>query len=404
MSWKARDVVSQRIEFVVRAVKGEVGVSQLCREYGISRETGHLWLKRYREAGSFTALQDRSRAAHRIWNRTDSRIEDQVLALRKEQGWAGRKIEWVLKRDLGIEVSARTVDRILNRRGCIDNRDRNRSALTRFERGEPNELWQMDFKGQYPLGGRDYCLPLTMLDDHSRYVVGLFALTGTGMEDVRTSLITTFKRTGVPDEMLMDHGCPWWNTGNERGLTQLSVMLMKQGVRLSYSGVGHPQTQGKVERFHRTLAESLKCKGIPKVFADWQPRLDQIRHEYNDVRPHESLEMQVPSQRYRCGLRAYTDKPSEWKYPEELTPVELNSQGSLDYRRRRYFISRALAKETVALQQVDSKLLVRFRHMYVREVDLITAETRSLIVEAEDRPMQTDAGVEKQKTVFPPPA
>jgi transposase InsO family protein len=403
MSWKAREVVSQRIEFVIRAVRGE-GVSKLCREYGISRETGHVWLKRYREAGSFTALQDRSRAAHRVWNRTDSSIEGEVLALRREQGWAGRKIQCVLKRDLGIEVSARTVDRILNREGCIDKENRHRPALKRFQREEPNQLWQMDFKGQYPLADRGHCFPLTILDDHSRYLVGLFALTGTGMEDVRTSLITTFHRVGVPDQMLMDHGCPWWNTGNERGLTQLSVMLMKQGIRLSYSGVGHPQTQGKVERFHRTLSEALKCKGMPKVLADWQPRLDEIRHDYNQRRPHEALQMQVPSQKYRSGSRAYADKPMEWKYPEGLQQIELNSQGSLDYGGHRYFISRALAKETVALQNTDSKLLVRFRHMYIREVDLRTAETRSLIAEADDRPVQTDAGVEKQKTVFPTPA
>src|SRR5687767_7663493 len=148
MTWKVTNVVSQRIEFVARLISKRESVSELCEEYGISRQTGHLWLKRYREAGTFAALEDRSHAPIHVWNRSQQRIEELVVQLRREDGWAGRKIQQILEREHGIRISARTVDRILKREGCIDNEHLNRPALKRFQREKPNQLWQMDFKGQ----------------------------------------------------------------------------------------------------------------------------------------------------------------------------------------------------------------------------------------------------------------
>src|SRR5262245_10907703 len=237
MTWKVSDVVSQRINFVVRAIAKHGSVRELCEEYGISRQTGHLWLKRYRQAGTFAALEDRSHAPVRVWNRSERRIEELVVELRREDGWAGRKIQRILAQEHGIRISARTVDRILKREGCIDNADLNRPALKRFEREQPNQLWQMDFKGQYRTTD-GFCYPLTLLDDHSRYVVGLYALKGTGTEGVRDSLIQAFQTYGLPDQILADHGTPWWNVNSTDGsLTQIGVMLIKQGVRLSHGGL-----------------------------------------------------------------------------------------------------------------------------------------------------------------------
>src|SRR5215471_13571573 len=168
MTWKVSNVVSQRIEFVVRVMSKKESVSELCREYGISRQTGHLWLKRYRDFGTFAALEDRSHAPVHVWNRSQRRIEELVLQIRRQDGWAGRKIQRVLEQEHGIRISSRTVDRILKREGCIAKEEANRPALKRFERDRPNELWQMDFKGQFSTH-EGYCYPLTLIDDHSRY-------------------------------------------------------------------------------------------------------------------------------------------------------------------------------------------------------------------------------------------
>jgi transposase InsO family protein len=379
MTWKVRDVMGQRIEFVVRALRGE-GVQQLCQEYEISRQTGHLWLRRYKEAGSFTALENRSRVAKRIWNRSSEAVTDKVLELRREHGWAGRKIQKVLDRDHGVRISARTVDRILDRENCIDNRDRKRSATTRFERPEANQLWQMDFKGQYRMDEPGECFPFTILDDHSRYLVGLHALPNTRTVGVEQRLIETFKRYGVPDQMLMDHGTPWWNVANEPGITKISVLLMKQGIRISYSGVGHPQTQGKVERLHRTLKAALRRKGLPRVWSQWQARLDEFRHIYNHVRPHEALEMNVPATRYQPSWRPYVERPADWNYSADFELIRLNSQGSFSYAGRPCFVSRALADETVGIRKLASHLLVCYRSTYVREIHLNTGRSVALMV------------------------
>jgi transposase InsO family protein len=381
MTWKVPDVLSQRIEFVIRATQKQQNISQLCQEYGISRQTGHFWLKRYQENGTFAALEDRSHAPVQVWNRSKRDIEELVVQLRRVDGWAGRKIQLILKQEHGIGISARTVDRILKREGCVAEKDEICPATKRFERKEPNELWQMDFKGQYRTDQED-CYPLTLIDDHSRYVVGLWALKGTRVEGVRDSLIQTFQTYGLPDQMLMDHGTPWWNSsGTEDRLTQIGVLLIKQGIRLSFSGIRHPQTQGKVERFHRTMARSIRYRGQPSQFSQWQASLDQIRETYNNRRPHEALKMQVPASCYRPHRRLYNPNPPEWKYPNEWIVAQLNGSGNLYYDGRQYFVSKALPNETIAFRAVQSKLLVRFRNRYVREIDLQRRETYALIAE-----------------------
>jgi transposase InsO family protein len=401
MTWKVSNVVSQRIEFVARAISKKEPVSELCREYGISRQTGHLWLKRYRELGTFAALEDRSHAAVHVWNRSQRRIEELVLQIRRQDGWAGRKIQKILESEHGIRIAARTVDRILKREGCIQNEELNRPALKRFEREAPNELWQMDFKGQYRTQS-GFCYPLSILDDHSRYVVGLYALDSTSMEGVRDGLIQTFQTYGLPDQLLTDHGTPWWNVNSpEAGLTQIGVMLLKQNVKLCYSGIGHPQTQGKVERFHKTMARSLRYRGEPQRFKEWQASLDRIRDSYNNRRPHESLNMAVPAQRYRPSRRLFQLHPADWSYSDQWTVARLNGSGNLVYGRRQYFVSKALHNETVAFRAVESKLLVRFRHTYVREIDLSRNESYAFVSDVAEAPVQTAAGEENNKYCFP---
>ena len=203
----------------------------------------------------------------------------------------------VLQRDEGIQIGRMTVNRILMRNGLLREEDRHRPATRRFEMSRPNALWQMDFKGQFPMG-RGFCYPLSVLDDHSRYLVGLDAMASPSLEGVEGSLIGIFERYGLPESMLMDHGTPWWSANNGHGLTRLSVMLIEQGIQLRYSGVGHPQTQGKVEKWHDTLRRAVRHEGqIPEDLSGWEELLAPIRHNYNQVRPHEGIDMQVPADR-----------------------------------------------------------------------------------------------------------
>jgi hypothetical protein len=211
--------------------------------------------------------------------------------------------------------------------------------------------------------------------------VGLFALRDQLSTTVSSCLVTTFERYGVPEAILTDHGIPWWSNSNGHGLTRLSVALIQQGIRVLFSGIRHPQTQGKVERFHRTLGQRVNYHGWPQTLSGWQATFDEFVEEYNYVRPHEALAMGVPATRYRPSPRAYQATPIEWQYPEGATVARLNSQGMLDWPGHRHFVCEALANERVQLERCDDKLLVRYRHVIVREINLTTGRSLPLVLQ-----------------------
>ena len=379
MVWKTTNVMEQRIKFVSQALREGLNFSQLCREHGISRPTGYRWLHRYKSCGSFADLRERSRRPHHSPRRTLRQLEERVLALRERHGWGARKLQVVLRRDEEIELPILTIHRILRRWNKIDPQKRDRPATKRFERERPNQLWQMDFKGQYPMS-KGHCFPLSILDDHSRYAVGLYGLANQKGGSVHACLVRAFENNGVPEEMLMDHGTPWWSTTNGHGLTWVSVSLIKQGIRLIYSGFGHPQTQGKVERFHRTLKQSVKHWGKPPTLGGWNDLLHEFREEYNQVRPHEALDMAVPANHYVPSGKAYNPHPAEWEYPKGSVVKHLNTQGCLYHHYRRYFVCEALAGERVRVEKIDHHLLVSYRHMFIREINLESGRTRALVL------------------------
>lgn len=369
MPWKETDVMSQRIEFVVRATRGDSTISGLCREFGVSRKTGHKWLNRYEEVGNLLDLGELTRKPRTSPNKTPKLIEDRVVELREKHGWAGKKLSRLLEKE-DIFLSPSTVDRIIKRRGLVRRDKSSRPAQGRFERLFPNELWQMDFKGKYRLRGGGQCYPLCLLDDHSRFSPGLFALSEPDTQSVHKSLVGVFERYGVPESILCDHGIPWWCSSSGHGLTTLSVELMKQGINLIHGGFAHPQTQGKVERFHRTLGEAMIRRGVPQTVSGLSTAFDEFRYEYNEIRPHESLDLQVPAAVYCPSLRQYQAQPPEWIYPENSDIRKLDSHGFLHMNHDRHFVSEALRDERVWCQSFGDRILVTFRHMHIREIDL----------------------------------
>ena len=383
MPWKETSVVEKRLELVFRVVHGGENVSAVADEYGISRKTAHKWLRRFRRTGSVNSLFDQSRRPRSSPARTPKRVEDRVVELRNLYGWSGRKIRKLLLKE-GIETSRSTIDRIIDRNGLIQGCDRHRPATKRFERKNPNDLWQMDIKGEYILRGVERCYPLSLLDDCSRFSIGLTAMHSPNRVEVRNAIIACFTEYGIPDAILMDHGSPWWKANNPHGLTQLVVELIKQGINILHGAFAHPQTQGKVERFHQTLKRSLKHRGVPQDFPGMVRALREFRQEYNEIRPHQALEDETPASRYTVSSKEYNPRPAEWVYPEGANVKRVNPQGSLDYRSQRVFISRALAGERVWCRELGANLIVCFRHMCVREIDLSTGRTTAVV-----RPVET---------------
>jgi len=237
----------------------------------------------------------------------------------------------------------------------------------------------MDFKGEFRTKGQT-CFPLTVLDDHSRFSLGLFPLKGTETVPVQKSLLSLFEDKGVPHAMLMDHGSPWWSTHSEHGLTILTIWLIKQGITLKYSGVGHPQTQGKLERFHRTLKAEVNHRGKPSNLRDWKTLFAKIQHDYNHIRPHEALGMDVPAQHYEPSKKQYEPNPKPWEYPKGSFVLPVNAAGNINYKRQQLFVSHSLANEKVRVQIIGHRLIISFRHMYIREIDLKKGKSRPLIL------------------------
>ena len=381
MPWKQTDAMEERIRYVVRAERQSNSLSELSAEFGIHRTTGWRWRKRLDQIGRIEDLSEHSRRPHRSPNQTSPEVQLRILELRQKYGWGALKLRVLLERE-GQTVSVATINRVLARNGAIRPEDSHRPAFQRFERSAPNQLWQMDFKGvKEPMGARHGTIyPLSILDDHSRFLVGLFALRDPNGELTLQSLRRVFEPYGLPEAMLMDHGTPWWSTSNGHGLTHLTVALMKQGIRLYFSGIRHPQTQGKVERLHRTMQQAMERDMDGEGFPGWEVWTERFRQEYNQVRPHQALAMAVPAQRYQPSQRVYRDNPPPWEYESGAEVRRLNSKGCVKYRSQRYFVCEALAGEEVVVETLQERILVRYRQTYVREIEVETGRTWPLVI------------------------
>lgn len=365
MAWRTTNVQEQRMKFVVVASRKERSLTQLCTEFGISRPTGYSWLKRY-QADGIRGMQERSRRPYHSPERTEAALEKRAVELRRERpDWGARKVQHLLREE-GIRLPASTIHRIFLRHELVRDCDRQPIAVKRFERAQPNQLWQMDFKG--PKGWNQPLGPLSVLDDHSRYALALENTGSTQAQGVQAVLERVFRENGVPEEMLMDHGTPWFNTQGRLGWSQFTVWLMDQDVALHFSGYRHPQTQGKVERFHRSLTAALLRRGTPQE-EQRQSWLDAFRHEYNCMRPHEALQMRTPHQIWHKSLRRYRESASPWAYPSGSEVKEVDSIGQFRLNHRRHYISKALAGRQVGLVEAQQRILVYYRQTLICELD-----------------------------------
>jgi transposase InsO family protein len=363
--------MDQRVEFVRLAHQGGVGVAELCRRFGISRDTGHRLLRRHAAAGA-EGLAPRSRRPRSSPRRSDAAIEQQVLALRAQHpAWGGRKLARRL-RDLGVAgvPAPSTVTEILRRHGRLDPAEAARHRpFQRFQRAAPNELWQMDFKGHFPLD-RGRCHALTVVDDHCRYALGLRACGDETEARVKAELTTLFRHYGLPQAMLADNGAPW---GTVRGdYTTLGVWLLRLGVRLYHGRPYHPQTQGKDERFHRSLDIELLQSTRLIDLAHAQAHFDRWRRIYNEERPHEALALATPASRYQ---------PSPVSFPETIPPPEyhesdqvriVRTDGTIRFKGGYHQVSSAFAGLPVAVRPTatDAVWQVLFSRFPLTEIDL----------------------------------
>jgi transposase InsO family protein len=372
MVWRSVSVVDQRGEFCRLAGLEGANVSVLCARFGISRQTGYVWLARY---GAGAPLTDRSRRPEHSPGRSSAAVEAAVLELRDAHpAWGARKIVRRLH-DLGQAApAASTVHAILFRNGRIERSSPSGQAYTRFERAAPNQLWQMDFKGKVQLASGEWCHTLSVIDDHSRFAVALQACADEQTATVRFRLERALRIHGLPQAIYTDNGAPWGG-GVPGQWTPLRVWLARLGIALIHARPYHPQARGKNERFHRSLKAEVFAVAPIQGLGRAQSALQRWRRIYNHERPHQGIGMAVPASRYRLSPRSFPKHLTGPVYDTgEIVRRVGTTKAYVSFKGRLWRVPQAFLTEALAIRPTsnDGQYAICFGDIPVASIDLKT--------------------------------
>jgi transposase InsO family protein len=374
MLWKECSVMDERLRFVARLLDGE-SMSEVCREFGISRKTGYKVFTRYKDQG-LEALTDRSRRPVRYANQLPPQIESQIVAFKQEKPhWGARKIRELLVRRLAGDVripAKSTIHAVLHRHGLVKGigRPRSRAHGTPLSPGiGPNDLWCADFKGQFKLGNNEYCYPLTVTDQASRYLLLCEALDSVREDTAITAFQSLFLERGLPSAIRSDNGVPFASPNALFNLSKLSVWWLRLGIAIERIKPGHPEQNGRHERMHLTLKqEATRPAGMNSL--QQQARFDAFVSEFNNERPHEALAMKTPSEIYSPSSRPYLGLPN-LTYPLHDRDALVTNCGRICMHRKKISISYTLAGQRVGIKEVDDGIwIVSFMHYDLGYIDL----------------------------------
>lgn len=367
MPWKCRTVENQRKEFVQAAMYCK-NFSALCREFGITRRTGQKWVDRYQNCQPLT---DRSRRPHTTPSKTPDEVELLILAVRADNpGWGSRTIRDVLLAEGHKNIPcAKTVNNILHRYGCISPEEsQKRQPFTRFEKECCNQMWQADFKGEFRMQDGRYCYPLDIMDDHSRFAIRVAPHLNTA-NVVIPVFAEAFREYGLPDSILSDNGVQF--AGFRKGYTQFERWLMGLDILPIHGRIKHPQTQGKIERFHRTMKQELLNHTSIANIQDAQHKFSIWRDKYNNIRPHEALGMKRPGEVYKPSQRCYNENIEKYEYGGEYHVVKVNSWGYVRFDKWQIYLSETMIDQHIEFRPSSDgeSFIACYRNFKIAEFD-----------------------------------
>lgn len=369
MPWGSKTVEKLRMEFVSEAQTTE-NFSALCREFGITRRTGYLWLERYNNGDE---LSDKSKKPLLIANKTSPEIENLIISLRKANpGWGARKLKVVLENQ-GYEniPCAKTLNNILSRNGYISKEDSlKHHPYKRFEKESCNELWQTDFKGEFKMRNNKYCFPLDILDDHSRFLIALKACPSTKNVVIPT-FEAAFREYGMPNSILSDNGAQF--AGFKHGFTRFEKWLMDLNILPIHGRIVHPQTQGKIERFHRTMDNELISRILLDDLVDADNHFCDYRIKYNEFRPHEALGMKCPQDIYIKSKREYIEKIPEYEYGGQYHVIKVNSWGYVRFGKWQIYLSETMVGNYIEFRpdEEHNSFIACYRNFKIAEFSMV---------------------------------
>ncbi len=375
MPWKERKAMEERKSFVQRAIQPRANISELCREYGISRSVGYKLLKRYREEGE-RGIAPRSRRPLSHSLETSAELVCEIVLLReKYPTWGG-----VALRELLLDVyeeecvpSSRTIDRILKRAGLVKARRKSRGKwLDREKLIKPeaaNEVWTVDFKGWWKTKNGKPCFPLTIRDGYSRYLTGIYALPGTGYMHTREAFEKAFEEYGLPEQILSDNGTPFATVLSVEGITRLSAWWVKLGIRPRRIFPGCPFMNGSHERMHKDMKAELQSCPMWDL-KEQQKKFDEWRNTYNTIRPNRAIGKKRPAKVYTASRRKMPEQILDYEYPSNMAVRRVSKRGNISWYQQNRFISGALAGETVGfLDEQKEKMSIWFCELKLGTTD-----------------------------------
>lgn len=350
--------MEEKLRFVYEYERDEETMVELCSRYGISRETGYVWLRRFRQHGA-RGLVELDRAARRHPNQSAPEIEQDVIELREaHMRWGPRKLKRILERDQPGRrwPATSTIGEIVKRAGLVVSQKRRRKTEPYTEplqhAVESNRVWCADFKGWFRSGDGTRIDPLTITDAWSRYLLRCQAVEKTDTERVLAIFEAAFREHGLPESIRTDNGAPFASSA-VGGLSRLAVWWIKLGIAHERIQAGHPEQNGRHERMHRTLKQDLH------LAHDWraqQRELDRFRHDFNHVRPHEALDMQTPAALYQPSLKPYPEPLPEIQYPDTMEVRTIKSHGHFRWKKNDIFLTEVLWGESVGLLPIGQNL------------------------------------------------
>jgi putative transposase len=372
--------MEEKLRFVFEYEQGQRSMTELCQRYEIARETGYVWIRRYRERG-IDGLVERSRAALRHGNQTPAEIERMVLEQRQaHMRWGPRKLKRILERDEPGRVwpAASTIGALLKREGLVIARRKRRRTEPYSEplghADGPNRVWCADFKGWFRTGDGRRIDPLTITDAHSRYLLKCQAVEKTDTARVQAIFEAAFREYGLPQAIRTDNGAPFASHAIA-GLSRLAVWWIKLGIVPERIEAGHPEQNGRHERMHRTLKQEV----AQPAAANWREQqrvMERFRQEYNQVRPHEALAMQTPAAVYEASGRSFPVRLPEVEYPDEMLVRQIKHQGQFRWKKQDVFLSEVLWGEPIGLLPTDD----RWFTVYFAQIPIARFDSKQLRV------------------------
>jgi transposase InsO family protein len=385
MPFENRTVMKQKLEFILLIKNNnKIRFKELCNRFKISRKTGYKWLNRFNKIG-ISGLENNSRRPIRSPLKCRKEIEDYVIKLRKDEPeWGPKKLKRILdnQHEKGYYPyeyvpCKNTIGKILKRNNLIDpEKSLKAKPFQKFEYDNPNDLWQIDFKGYFKMLNYELCYPLAILDDHSRFNIGLFACSNQKYLTVKTHLIEIFKRYGLPVKILTDNGSPWGTGGWEtvdgiRSFTGLEKWLITLNIKLIHGRPYHPQTQGKEERFNRTLKLELLKYYHFRDLNHCQIHFDKWREKYNCIRPHESLNQDIPMDHYKPSKRNYPETTPVIEYDPACVVRKVMEGGLVAFKGKDFRVGKAFIGDYVGIKAVNNdEWSVYFCNQLIRNISL----------------------------------